>query len=394
MHASPPSRPSIAHRLRLFFAAAAALASLFIANAAYAAVDTVTIFSPSNNRNLTFRVYTPPGYATNSTQSYPLVISLHGIGGNPQQRANTYVSTLDTRINSGELLPMIWLFPDGQNNSFYGDAFDGHKQAYSHIIGEALPYVDANYRTIPDRDHRAMEGFSMGGFGASMYTAKHPELFSAVVEQGGALSKWTDLVNADHGVAVEMYNLVEANFRPYSLWDLTTANADLIRTGINYKMIVGDADFTETSNERFRDHLVSLGIDPHYQVLPGVEHLGGQYVAEGSGLRFLSDHFASVFRGEGDYDRDGDADTADYAAWTRNFGTPQPAADGNHDNSVDAADYVLWRKLNNPPTGAGGNAPAATSVTLSAAIPEPAGSTGVVISILVLIVAYHPLRLY
>jgi S-formylglutathione hydrolase FrmB len=59
-----------------------------------------------------------------------------------------------------------------------------------------------------------MEGFSMGGFGAAMYTAKHPELFSAVVECGGALSKWQDLVNFNNAVADDMYDLNEANFLP------------------------------------------------------------------------------------------------------------------------------------------------------------------------------------
>ena len=64
---------------------------------------------------------------------------------------------------------MIWVFPDGQTNSFYGDAFDGHKQVHSHIINEVLPHVDAQYRTIAQREFRAMEGFSMGGFGAAPY---------------------------------------------------------------------------------------------------------------------------------------------------------------------------------------------------------------------------------
>jgi hypothetical protein len=59
-------------------------------------------------------------------------------------------------------------------------------------------------------------------------------------------------------------------------------------------MIVGDADGQEGSNERFRDHLLSLNINPHYQVLPGVQHEGGAYLAEGSGLAFLANHFASV----------------------------------------------------------------------------------------------------
>jgi esterase/lipase superfamily enzyme len=139
-----------------------------------------------------------------------------------------------------------------------------------------------------------MEGFSMGGFGAAMYTAKHPELFSAVLEYGGALSKWQDLVNFNNAVAAEMYDEVEANFIPYSLWDQTAANATALRTTVNYKMIVGDADSQMNSNTRFRDYLVSLGIDPQFQILPGVEHLAGEYLNEGSGLAFLDDHFATV----------------------------------------------------------------------------------------------------
>ena len=257
-------------------------------------VSTVTIFSPANNRNTSFQVYLPPNYASSGSTRLPVVYSLHGIGGTSSQRAATAAPTLDSLMSSNEVLPMIWVFPDGQTNSFYGDAFDGHKQVYSNVIHEILPYVDANYRTIAHRDGRAMEGFSMGGFGAAMYAAKHPELFSAVVESGGALSRWQDLVNFNNAVADEMYDLNEANFLPHSLWTLTGANADAIRTSINYKMIVGDADPQEASNARFRDYVMSLGIDPHYQVLPGVAHVGGTYFAEGSGVRFLGQHFASI----------------------------------------------------------------------------------------------------
>ena len=264
------------------------------ATVASATTTTITIFSPSNNRNTSFVVYTPPNYATNPSRHYPLVISLHGIGGTASGRANQVVPTLDAAITAGTVQPMIYLFPDGQTDSFWGDAFDGHKQVYSNVINEILPYVEANYRTIADRDHRAMEGFSMGGFGAAMYAAKHTAQFSAVVEYGGALSKWTDLMTFNAPVASSMYNNVEANFIPYSLWDQTGLHANELHTTVDYKMIVGDADPQQTSNQRFRDYLLSLNIDPHYQVLPGVAHLGDDYYQEGSGLKFLDNHFASV----------------------------------------------------------------------------------------------------
>jgi hypothetical protein len=59
-------------------------------------------------------------------------------------------------------------------------------------------------------------------------------------------------------------------------------------------MVVGDADGHRAGNVAFRDYLISLGIDPQFQWLPGVTHSGGLYLQEGSGLRFLNDHFLSV----------------------------------------------------------------------------------------------------
>ncbi len=276
-------------------ATACTLLLLLSGGVADAGISTVNLFSPSNNRVVPFQIYTPPGYeSAPPTQRYPMVISLHGIGGTSQGRANTYVNTLNARINSGAIAPMIWVFPSGQDDAFYGDSVNRGKQVYSNIIHEILPHVDANYRTIGTRNGRAMEGFSMGGFGAAMYTAKHPELFSAVLEYGGALLDWQTLTQRHASIAQEMYNSNEANWLPYSLWDQTTANAQALRTTVNYKMIVGDIDPTNDGNAQFRDHLLSLGIDPQYQVLPGVAHMGGQYLNEGSGLAFLNNHFATV----------------------------------------------------------------------------------------------------
>jgi enterochelin esterase-like enzyme len=324
-----------------------ALVASAIAGAALpcvAAVAPVAIFSPSNGRDLTFYVYTPPGYATNASQTYPVVYSLHGIGGTPLQRANTYAPTLDQRTAAGLLAPMIWVFPDGQLDSFYGDAFDGHSQVYSHIIGEIIPYVDDNYRTIPYREGRAMEGFSMGGFGAAMYAAKHPELFSAVLEYGGALSTWQSLVQFNNAVAVDMYDGVEANWLAYSLWDVTTANAPAIDALVNYKMIVGDADMQLQSNFRFRDHLLSLGIDPQFEVVPGVPHSGGAYLNEGTGLEFLDQHFATPYEFTGDFNRDGAVDGSDLLLWQQQLGSASGnQADGNHDGHVDRLDLIIWR---------------------------------------------------
>lgn len=250
-----------------------------------------SLFSPSHGRDFQYRVYLPPGYNASNATRYPVVFSLHGNGGTPAQRATTYSPTLTQKMNSGEIMPMIWVFPDGQRDSYYGDAYDGHKQVYTHIIDELLPVIDANYKTISDRDHRALEGFSMGGFGSALYGAKRTDLFSATLLMGAVLPTWADLIRKEADTSLEMYNNVESNWLPYSAYDVTAVNATAIKETVNYKMIVGDADGHRTGNVRFRDYLISLGIDPQFQWLPGVTHSGGLYLQEGSGLQFLNDHF-------------------------------------------------------------------------------------------------------
>jgi hypothetical protein len=137
-------------------------------------------------------------------------------------------------------------------------------------------------------------------------------------------------------------------------------------------MIVGDADSQYNSNVNFRNHLVSLGIDPQFQVLAGVSHDQAAYANNGAGLTFLSDHFASVFRRAGDYDRNGAIDANDYAIWRgANGSTALLQADGNGNGVVDTGDYVLWRKAA-AAAAAGQFAQAASAAVLLSAVPEPA----------------------
>lgn len=79
----------------------------------------------------------------------------------------------------------------------------------------------------------------------------------------------------------------------------------------------------------------------------------------------------------GDYDGDGDVDAADYALWSDDFGTNNPAADGNGDGLVSAADYTIWRD--------------AFETATAAAVPEPS-SLALGIAILILNRSRHTNR--
>jgi endo-1,4-beta-xylanase len=142
-----------------------------------------------------------------------------------------------------------------------------------------------------DRRWRAIDGFSMGGFGALMYAAKRTDLFSAVVGYAGALADWPGLIPS---IRQEMYNNVQANFTPYSVWDLTALNHELMRTQLDMLMICGAADTLLARNRQYNEYLESLGIDVPLHEIPGVGHDGAALFSTGLGLAFLDQHFRTV----------------------------------------------------------------------------------------------------
>jgi hypothetical protein len=88
-----------------------------------------------------------------------------------------------------------------------------------------------------------------------------------------------------------MYNNVQSNFLPYSLWDTTAANASALVKTVDYKMVCGDHDGQLSNNQLFANYLLSLGINPKLQILPNVGHAGSMYIHDPTGLAFLNQHF-------------------------------------------------------------------------------------------------------
>ena len=57
------------------------------------------------------------------------------------------------------------------------------------LIKDIIPMIDSNFRTIADREHRAMAGLSMGGMQTRAITLAHPELFSSLgIFSGGTIT--------------------------------------------------------------------------------------------------------------------------------------------------------------------------------------------------------------
>lgn len=125
-------------------------------------------------------VYTPAEYYANPDKRYPVLYLQHGGGEDEtgwiyQGRADVI---LDNLIAEGKAEPMIIVM-----NSGYArvpgstDSFDAFEQM---ITEEVIPFVDARYRTIADREHRASAGLSWGAKQAYDIAFGYPQYFSAV----------------------------------------------------------------------------------------------------------------------------------------------------------------------------------------------------------------------
>jgi enterochelin esterase-like enzyme len=120
-------------------------------------------------------VYTPPGYRESNT-GYPVLYLVSGTTDTEETwykvgRANFI---LDNLIAQKRAVPMIIVMPYG--NMMMGtpnpsslQVADMYKVFNDELIGSIMPYVEANFRTLPNREKRAIAGFSRGG-GQSLFT--------------------------------------------------------------------------------------------------------------------------------------------------------------------------------------------------------------------------------
>ena len=132
-----------------------------------------------------FNVLLPPAYH-HSRRRYPVLYLLNSAASDQDE----YLSATDLIQFTGRLpdsQQVIVVLPFGGHLGFYSDWRDGSQHWETFHIRRLMPFVRAHYRTLGDRAHSAVAGFSMGGFGAMSYAARHPELFAAAASFSGEL---------------------------------------------------------------------------------------------------------------------------------------------------------------------------------------------------------------
>jgi enterochelin esterase family protein len=134
-------------------------------------------------------VYTPPDYDRNVSARYPVLYLQHGANenGSSWSRQGRAGPILDNLIAAGKAQAMIVVMETGyasQPAAPFGPApaiaaAGSNPSAFERIvIDDLIPMIDGAYRTLADRDHRAMAGLSMGGAQTLQITLSHLDKFS------------------------------------------------------------------------------------------------------------------------------------------------------------------------------------------------------------------------
>ncbi len=155
------------------------------------------LLKDSSTRSMT--IYLPPSYETGDDR-YPVIYYLHGYTGNDTVWVNRYGihNAMDTLIKQGKVQEMIIVMPNAYNKyggSWYANSsVAGNYEDY--ITQDLVEFIDGKYRTLSQRESRAIGGGSMGGYGAMVLAIKHPDVYCAVVSHSGVLSlnRWKDAI--------------------------------------------------------------------------------------------------------------------------------------------------------------------------------------------------------
>ena len=133
-------------------------------------------------------VYVPAEYEQNPSKRYPVLYIYHGGGEDEtgwaiQGKAD---NIMDNLIAGKEAVPMLLVMDRGEALVPNAQMADGPRSMFNFssvdmlASQELIPMIDSKYRTIADRDHRAITGLSMGGFIAWSVGLNHPELFAYI----------------------------------------------------------------------------------------------------------------------------------------------------------------------------------------------------------------------
>jgi S-formylglutathione hydrolase FrmB len=225
-------------------------------------VDTVSIFSNSMRKEIRCVVIKPNTYKKKRNQ-FPVVYLLHGYGGN---YANWVSKVNDLKLYADDYNLLI-VCPDGGYSSWYFDSpVDSSIRYETHIATEVVPFIDSHYRTIADRQHRAITGLSMGGHGGLFLGWRHADIFGACGSMSGGVDINASRQKYDISKRIGDTVTYADNWKRYAVINIIDNQPSAPLAII---VDCGTEDFFYDINKNLHQKLLRLGIAHDYIERPG-----------------------------------------------------------------------------------------------------------------------------
>ncbi|MDE6769617.1 MAG: esterase [Muribaculaceae bacterium] len=227
-------------------------------------VSKVWYDSPTLGTDRRMTVYTPAGYEKGDKR-YPVFYLLHGMGGdeNAWSELGRATQILDNMIAKGEIEPMIVVMTNGNVDmeGAPGETSLGFTQPTTQLsktmegsfekhFPDVVNYIDTNYRTIADKEHRAIAGLSMGGFHSLHISKEYPDMFDYI-------GLFSAAILPREGSTSPIYANLESK--------LAKQFADAPQL---YWIAIGDKDFLYEANKEYRKMLDDKGYKYVYRESP------------------------------------------------------------------------------------------------------------------------------
>lgn len=235
-----------------------------VADVPHGTVSKVWYHSPTLDTDRRMTVYTPAGYEKGDRR-YPVLYLLHGMGGdeNAWTELGRAAQILDNLIAEGKVEPMIVVMPNGNVDmaAAPGESSLGFtpptialpktmEGTYETHFPDIVKFVDSTYRTIPDKNHRAIAGLSMGGFHSLQISKEYPDMFDYV-------GLFSAAILPDKKVSSPIYENLEEKLQK-----------QFEKSPALYYIAIGDKDFLYAANQEYRKLLDEKGYKYVYEESP------------------------------------------------------------------------------------------------------------------------------
>ena len=228
-------------------------------------VDTTSIYSNSMHKYIKAVVIKPDSYKKKKN-SFAVVYLLHGHSGD----YSNWIIKVPELKDYADTYQTIIVCPDGAFSSWYFDSpIDTTYRYETHLTNEVVDYIDKNYRTIADKNHRAITGLSMGGHGALFLGLRHANVFGAA----GSMSGGMDLMESKNRFDI-MKRIGDTVLQAKAWHDMTVINLIENYTNTSLKIIFdcGDKDIFIDGNRRLHQKMKQLKIPHEYTERTGAHN--------------------------------------------------------------------------------------------------------------------------